>query len=109
MTNSSEIAQMIQDMTEERIALSAKKSADYATGDDALRNFKAVANICGDLELDVQYDPAACALFLLIVKLARYCNLRDTGEPPKNEAIMDTILDMHNYLDLAYACDIDEE
>ncbi len=38
----------------------------------------------------------------------RWCNLLNKGTPPKNESIRDTVLDLHNYIDLAYACDIEK-
>ena len=103
------VAQLMYDLAQKRIALSAKKSADYATDEDALSDFKRVHVICAQFGIDPRRSPADCALFLTVLKMDRYCNLRNKGAEPQNESTEDTILDWHNYIDLAYACDIEKE
>jgi len=99
-----EIVQIIHDLDKERLYILAKKSHDYANK-DALANFKRMCQLCKILDIDVGRSPADCALFLLVLKLDRWCNLRSKDTKPSNESIKDTILDAHNYIDLAYACE----
>ncbi len=98
--------QMIHDDTETRLHVFADKSNDYAT-DDALSNFKRMNILCKTLDIDVRRSPGDCARFLQVLKLDRKCNLLSKGVEPKNESIKDTVMDEHNYSDLAYGCDIE--
>ena len=98
--------QMITDDTETRLHVFADKSNDYAT-DDALSNFKRMNILCKTLDIDVRRSPGDCARFLQVLKLDRKCNLLSKGVEPKNESIKDTVMDEHNYIDLAYGCDIE--
>lgn len=102
--NSKEFAQFAKEMNDERLELSRKKQLDYAT-EDALSNFKRVNQVCKVWHIDVRRSPAECAKFLMILKMDRWNNLR--GRDPENETIRDTIKDLHNYIDLAYACEIE--
>ena len=84
------------------------KGDDYAT-EDVLSNFKRMNVLCQTLDIDVRRSPSDCARFLLMLKIDRRCNLARKGKKPENESVFDTILDLHNYVDLAYACEIDSE
>ena len=88
-----------------RTALSSKKSKDYANA-DYLSNFKRMHIMCKTLDIDPRRSPADCALFLTLLKLDRWTNLRSKGVAPQNEGVVDTIYDFHNYIDLGYACDV---
>ena len=98
--------QMISDDTETRLHVFADKSNDYAT-DDALSNFKRMNILCKTLDIDVRRSAGDCARFLVMLKVDRWCNLVGSGKEPKNESVKDTVMDLHNYLDLGYACDIE--
>lgn len=87
-------------------ALCNRKGDDYAD-EDTLSNFKRLNQLCQILDIDPRRSPDACARFLLVLKLDRWCNLVRKGVEPLNETFYDTILDLHNYIDLAYACGID--
>ncbi len=89
-----------------RIEALNSKGHDYST-DDTLSNFKRMAKLCEILNIDVQRSPADCARYLMILKVDRWCNLVGSGKKPKNESIKDTVIDLHNYVDLAYGCDIE--
>jgi len=104
--NPSELAQMIHDMDEERLEVFINKSADYAN-EDALANFKRMHILCAAMNINTTESPTDCALFLVMLKLDRWQNLRNKQAKPKNEAVKDTILDLHNYIDLAYACELE--
>jgi len=64
--------------------------------------------MCDILGVDTSGSPWDCAMFLLLLKIDRWCNLRREGKDPANESIQDTLVDAHNYLDLAYACMVEE-
>ena len=87
-------------MNEDRSALFGAKQNDYATG-DALSNFKRMRAACALFDINPARSAEDNALYLGMLKLDRYCNLR--GREPQNEGVRDTVLDWHNYIDLAYA------
>lgn len=99
---------MLYEISNKRMELMFKKGDDYAT-EDELSNFKRMESLCRVLNINPQVGATHCALFLALLKFDRWCNLRAKGVNPKNESIMDTIIDLHNYIDLAYACQLDEE
>ena len=98
----------VQAIDEKRLALMLSKSQDYATG-DSLSNFKRVNQLCRILDIDPRRSPADCARFLMILKVDRWCNLINNKKEsePENESIQDTVLDLHNYIDLAFCCDLE--
>ncbi len=96
----------IKEIELRRYGLLIGKSHDYAT-DDVLSNFKRMNILCKTLDIDVRRSPGDCARFLQVLKLDRKCNLLSRGVEPKNESIKDTVMDEHNYIDLAYGCDIE--
>ena len=103
----SDLAQHIYDTTQQRIELCVRKGQDYAD-EDCLANFKRMNTLCKTLDVDTQRSPTDCALFLVLLKLDRWQNLRSKGNDPKNESVFDTIQDLHNYIDLAYSCEVDK-
>lgn len=104
MSTRKEVAQLIERLTKKRLSLYHSKSADYATT-DALSNFKRVSSIVGLLRIDAS-TPGGYARLMVVLKLDRWCNLLAEGKDPQNESVEDTILDLHNYIDLGYACDL---
>ena len=103
-----EYIELVNDLDRKRQSLSVGKSKDYAT-EDILSNFKRMSLVCKTLDIDVRRSPADCARFLLLLKLDRWCNLaKKEGESPVNEAVSDTVMDFLNYVNLAYACEVDE-
>ena len=90
----------------ERMRLMLSKGKDYAD-EDALSNFKRMNKLCAILGINPAQSTTDCALFLVILKLDRWQNLRRKGEVPQNESVRDTLIDLHNFLDLAFACEID--
>lgn len=104
----SDLKELQDTINRERLELMVGKSHDYA-GEDALSNFKRMSDLCAILQICPEESAEDCALFLAVLKLDRYCNLRAEGKTPDNEGVVDTIMDLHNYIDLAYACSIDEE
>ena len=88
----------------DRCGLLIEKNRDYAT-EDFLSNFKRVHQICKVWDIQPARSPADCARYFVVFKIDRWCNLISKQQEPRNESIRDTVLDLHNYIDLAYACD----
>jgi len=65
------------------------KGDDYST-DDRLSNFKLAGAICG-------LTPQQQCLSLIATKVARLGVLLGSKDSPKNEPIMDSVLDLVNY------------
>jgi len=89
--------------TEARMKLMGGKSDDYASQEDTLSNFKRMNVLCKTLDVDPRRSAFDCAMFLELLKTDRICNLHKKGTTPKNESVRDTVMDKHNYLDIAYA------
>ena len=104
--NRSDFTALIIGIHEDRTSLLLSKAHDYAT-DDVLSNFKRMNTICTQLNINTARSAWDCAMFLLVLKLERWCNLTNKGETPKHERIEDTVKDLHNYIDLAYGCQIE--
>lgn len=98
---------MSSDIQKKREAIHVKKSHDYSDYSDVLSNFKRVANAARNLGIFVN-APTGYALFMVLMKLDRLNNLYARNVKPENESLEDTVVDIHNYIDLAYACLIDE-
>lgn len=94
-------AELIQSVHEKRLRLFGAKRSDYAT-EDVLSNFKRMCNMCHILNINPSRSSEDAALFLILLKMDRYCNLR--GREAANESVEDTVMDWHNYIDLCYAC-----
>ena len=76
------------------VVLAAKKNGDYATGDDAFRNFRA--------SVSIGVSPERAILVRLSDKIARISNLLDKEAEVKDEKIEDTLKDSINYLAILY-------
>lgn len=87
----------------DRMNLMRGKGQDYAD-EDALANFKRMQQLCKILHIAPQRSAGDCAMFLVMLKIDRLMNLRRQDKEPANESVRDTVLDGHNYLDLALAC-----
>ena len=57
--------------------------------------------MCRTLDINPGSRLEDTALYFIIHKLQRLCNLR--GREPSNESILDTMDDIHNYIDLTTA------
>lgn len=97
----SEFLQRMNEGAKRRAGIHLAKSSDYASEDDCLLNFKQVHQVCKILDIDTRRSAQDIALFFVVCKLQRICNLR--GKVEKNESRRDTVDDCHIYLDLADA------
>jgi len=99
--NSKDFMDLVHGSFKDRVKLCERKSHDYAT-DDCLSNFTRLAKICDQLRINVG-KPYGTALFLIVLKIDRLCNLLWSGATPTNESLADTLNDMQNYIDLLRA------
>lgn len=105
---SSKFQDLVEGMNKTRLELMAKKRNDYADAGDVLRNFKRVSMAARVLELQVTC-PEGYALFMVLMKFDRILNLISNRVTPENESVLDSVIDLHNYLDLAFACFMERE
>lgn len=87
-----EFISFVKDLNEKELAIFEKKGSDYASSSDVLSNFKCSAMMC-DLPVDKIFQ-VMCA-----IKFCRWVQLT-SGKTPKNESLMDTIIDSAAYLKL---------
>lgn len=102
------LRERMRDLFNARIELMIDKSHDYSDDEDTLANFKRMQQICKILHIAPQRSPGDCARFLMMLKVDRWCNLVNSGKPPANESVRDTVIDLHNYIDLADASDCEQ-
>ena len=74
-----------------------RKNDDYASSDDIFRNFEAIAELCKHYNVDVT-TRVGVKQFFVIVKFDRYMKMDVQSTEPKNESLLDTIVDELNYL-----------
>ena len=99
---------LVADVHIKRTNLMNGKHSDYATV-DVLSNGKRMAELCNILDLHPSRGGCDSFLFLALLKMDRWINLRHSRQAPQNEPIVDTLMDLHNYLDLAYASQVEED
>ena len=97
---------MVDALDKKRAKLMLGKTKDYAN-EDKLSNFKRVSEAARILRIDPRKSAASYARFMVLMKLDRWVNLDIKGVPPVNEGVEDTVIDLLNYTDLAWACDIE--
>jgi hypothetical protein len=91
----------------DRMNLAEKKGHDYADI-DILSNFKRLSRLADILKIEIG-DPYGYALFMALMKIDRINNLVASGNDPENESLVDSFMDLHNYIDLTMAVLIDEQ
>lgn len=94
--------------TNKRLDISREKRKGYATDQDCLENFKLMAQLCKLHKIDIT-TPEGVAMFWIIHKLQRRNNLMAKGlNTAASESLMDTDLDMLNYIDLLAAIETEK-
>jgi len=95
--------------TEQRQKMFKMKSADYATDQDMLSNFKRVGDAAQILRVEELPHYLKYPFYMILNKLDRWINLIISARKPENESVNDTIMDLQNYIDLADAVHRDKE
>ena len=96
---------LIKDFDKETIDLIKTKGADYGNT-DVLSNFKQVSEVCKVLKIDTT-TPEGYAIFMVVLKIARICNLKAGNKTPNNESLLDSYRDLTNYTKLASLCELE--
>jgi len=96
-----------QKLFDRRMELRWAKGNDYASEEDCLLNFKTAAKLCDIFNIDMTKSYGVAFMYKLL-KLQREANLIFNNKQPKNESLIDTLLDLSNYNDLELECLIDE-
>lgn len=102
---------MVKDGSDRRAIILTKKGSDYDKIDqDRLSSFKKIAAIANQLEIAgcTNFRGSDMAMIEILFKMVRDANLKSSGRPVQNESRQDTIDDMHNYIDLKAANEVDE-
>ena len=99
--NWQEFEASFKELQKRKLALMRGKSDDYAGPDDRFANFKGM----GAATL---LSPEQTILVMIACKITRLANLLRSGNPPNNESIADSAIDMANYADL-FAIYIEQE
>lgn len=84
-----------------------RKRNDYAT-EDVLSNFKRNAKFAELLNINMT-NPVGYALFMVMMKLDRVCNLLFSEKQVENEGLQDSLIDLVGYTILAIALLEEEE
>lgn len=85
---------------EKRKGVMEDKEHDYATEGDTFANFTRVHEMCKLLGINLQRSEVDVALFFVIHKLDRLCNLHNRQVDPLNESVTQNCLDLQNYIDI---------
>ena len=91
---------MLQDnINEKAMELLIAKNTDYAFSEDVYYNFNKLAELCKMFDVDVT-KPIGVIKFFILHKLLRLMKLSAPNIQPKNESLIDTDVDLRNYMDL---------
>ena len=99
--------QLVADNDAERLNLLKKKANDYAREADVLSNFKRISGIASILGIGIT-SPRGYAVFMILLKLDRICNLLFSNKTPSNESVADSIQDLIGYANLLLALILEE-
>jgi len=91
---------MLQDnINEKAMELLIAKNTDYAFSENVYYNFNKLAELCKMFDVDVT-EPIGVIKFFILHKLLRLMKLSAPNIQPKNESLIDTDVDLRNYVDL---------
>lgn len=100
--NQEETIKLEREAFERRLAIRIMKNLDYAKNSEAdmLSNFHEMAKMMETLKVDVTKS-YGIAMYFMIHKIARLCNLMFIRKEAKNESLEDTFDDLAVYSDIA--------
>jgi hypothetical protein len=97
----------LDELNKELTEILNKKKSDYAD-EDVLSNFKIVSEIVKLAKVD-STKPEGYAMLMVILKIVRIWNLKESGKTPENESLLDSYKDLINYCKLSYLCEIENK
>lgn len=95
--NREDLAFILKTITETASKLLISKNEDYANETDIFQNFEHVAQLVKTYNIDLT-TRRGVKNFYILIKFDRYMNLENSKKEPSNESVMDTIVDMLNYM-----------
>lgn len=111
-----EFYKILSESIERRGAIMGVHGEDYGKDkkrsvEDMLSTFKEVAKILNVLRVDfyMVHTAIGVAEMLIVLKMVRNTNMKLKGESISNPTRVDSNDDMHNYMDLAFALELDAE
>ena len=93
----------------EALELNEKKSNDYASDDETLKNFKQMSSVLNAYGIKPPFTASKWALIMCLMKIQRLFNLIQSHKIQCNETLDDTLKDLMLYAALGRACLMDEE
>jgi len=109
MNSNDWLASLVESVHNECTALLVSKVHDYAKDDNVFQNFQHVHMLCKILDVDPRRSPSDAAMYLVLLKIDRWCNLRAKNVSPMHESKRGTVVDLHNYIDLTFGSELDSE
>ena len=106
MTSEDQI-KIISNLDDNLLQILKSKGSDYADA-DVLSNFKIVSEIVKLAKIDATL-PEGYAMLMVILKIVRIWNLKESGKTPKNESLLDSYRDLINYCKLSYLCEMENK
>lgn len=100
--NPNQFRNLKEELVSKRKEILEARNRKYSDQADYLGNFSRVSRAASILNIKPSRESTHYALFEALVKLDRIINLSNKGENPSE--ILDSVLDLGNYADLAYAC-----
>jgi len=87
--------------------LMAKKNKDYSNDDSVHDNFMVQSLLCSILGVDIGTHMGAIE-FLILFKIHRLFKMAQSDGKPANESVKDTVVDLHNYIDLLLTASMED-
>ena len=106
MTKQQQLEQ-VQQLDSDLLNILKSKGSDYANV-DVLSNFKIVSEIVKLAKINAEL-PEGYAMLMVILKIVRIWNLKESGKTPENESLLDSYKDLINYCKLSYLCEIENK
>ena len=97
----------VEKLDEDLLGILKSKGKDYADA-DVLSNFKIVSEIVKLAKINAEL-PEGYAMLMVILKIVRIWNLKESGKTPENESLLDSYKDLINYCKLSYLCEIENK
>lgn len=98
----------VEKLDEDLLGILKSKGKDYGQEIDVLSNFKIVSQVCELIKIDI-FKPEGYSMLMVILKIVRIWNLKESGKTPKNESLLDSYRDLINYCKLSYLCEMENK
>jgi len=97
----------VEKLDDDLLEILKSKGKDYAD-EDVLSNFKIVSEIVKLAKIDATKSEGY-AMLMVVLKIVRIWNLKESDKTPENESLLDSYKDLINYCKLSYLCEIENK